>query len=330
MSTDKLRITLIAAGGTISQTRDSQTGNSVPTLTAGDLFARTSLASTVEVRLIDLLSQPGMSPGPDELLRFVRCLQEEATQASDGIVVTHGTDTMEEVAYLIDEAVSSSVSIVFTGAMRPSWTLGYDGIRNLENALRIARTVSTEYGTLVTMNDQIFEAWSVYKADTGALDAFRARRGAPYGHVFGDVVALPWRPLSRRRFLRLSETLPPSVPILTLGAGDDAMLLARASELPIQGIVVASMAAGYVPPNAYRQIVSLAESGRPVVVCSSATSGRTAEEYYYPHAYDDLRAAGVRIEDWLSPRKARIRLMLSIGLQEPYVPFGQEFVPPCR
>ena len=326
MSTGKPRITLIAAGGTISQTRNPQAGNSAPALTAADLFAQTSLVGSIAARLVDFLPQPEASSGSADLLRFARCLQEEAGQTSDGIVITHGTDTMEEVAYLTDETVSAAVPIVFTGAMRPSWALGYDGGRNLENAVRIARSVSPAYGTVVTMSDRIFEAWSVYKADTGALDAFTTRHGAPSGHVFGDVVALPWRPVPRRRFARLPEVLPQSVPILTLGVGDDAALLARASDLSVQGVVVASMAAGYVPPGAHRRMVSLAESGVAIVLCSSATSGRTAEAYYYPHAYDGLRAAGVAIEDWLSPRKARVRLMLSVGLREPYVPFGQEFI----
>src|SRR4051812_37936796 len=130
VSTGKPRITLIAAGGTIGQTRDSRTGHSLPTLAAADLFAQTSLADSIAVRLVDFLLQPGVTPGSAGLLRFARRLQEETTQASGGVVVTHGTDTMEEVAYLIDETVAPAVPIIFTGAMRPSWAPGYDGIRN--------------------------------------------------------------------------------------------------------------------------------------------------------------------------------------------------------
>jgi L-asparaginase/Glu-tRNA(Gln) amidotransferase subunit D len=77
---------------------------------------------------------------------------------------------------------------------------------------------------------------------------------------------------------------------------------------------------------AYEKLLALAKLGLPIVLCSGATSGRTAEEYYYPKAYDELRTAGVAIEDWLSPRKARIRLMLSVGLAVPYVPFGRELM----
>lgn len=326
----KPRITLIAAGGTISQVRDIQTGKGVPTLKAAELVAQTSLGDSIDVRVVDFVSQQRTSSDSSMLLAFARCLQDEAARETDGIVVTHGTDTMEEMAYLTDESISSRVPIVFTGAMRPSWASGYDGAHNLENALRIAQAVSAEYGTLMTMNDEFFEAWSVYKADTGALDAFTVRRGAPYGRIFGAHVAMSWRPMPRRRFLQLPPELPGPVPIITVGVDDDATLLSSVKKLPLAGLVVASIAAGHIPTVAYRRILALAERGTPVVLCSSATSGRTAEEYYYPHAYDDLRAAGVIIEDWLSPRKARIRLMLSVGLQAPYVPFGQEFVLPLQ
>lgn len=175
------------------------------------------------------------------------------------------------------------------------------------------------------MNDEIFEAWSVYKADSGAIDAFAARRGAAIGRIVGDRVEFAWRPVPRPRFGKIPESLPTSVPIFTFGVTDDAALLDRVQESAVQGVIIAAMAAGSVPPLARKRILALAETGLPIVLCSGATSGRTAEHYYYPGAYDDLTAAGVAIEDYLTPRKARIRLMLSIGLHIPYVPFGQEF-----
>jgi L-asparaginase len=323
--TPKPRLTLIAAGGTISHVRDPRTGKSVPGLTAADLLQRTTLAHTYEVRLIDLDERTKPPRQPDELLAMARSIQQSA-ETSDGVVVTQGTDTVEEVAYLVDETVRATVPIVFTGAMRPSWASEYEGSRNLENALRVAATVSAAYGTLVTMHDEIFEAWSVYKADTGAVDAFTARRGAARGRVVGDQITLTWRPISRVRFEQMPLTLPTSVPILMMGVGDEGVTFDSVSLPNIQGLIVAGIAAGEVPPVAYKKLLALAKAGTPLVLCSGATSGRTAEEYYYPKAYDELRAAGVAIEDWLSPRKARIRLMLSVGCGVPYVPFGREFL----
>lgn len=335
-SARKPTILLITTGGTISMVRAPHTGGSVPALTAADLLAHAALATAVEVRCVDLTQKPGPSQQPEDLLALAHAMQQEAKSEVDGIVVTHGTDTLEEIVYLIDEVVPASVPVVFTGAMRPGWATGYDGIRNLENAIRVATAVSAEYGTLVTMNDEIFEAWSVYKADTGALDAFAARRGAPCGRIFGDQVELTWRPVPRVRLGRIPPSLPATVLMLTMGVADNAVLLDRLAELSrvghdppyeaVQGVVIAGMAAGSVPPVARKRILSLAESGLPVVLCSSAASGRTAEDYYYPGEYDDLRAAGVAIEDWLTPRKARIRLLLSLGLGIAYVPFGREFV----
>ncbi len=325
-SKTKPKILLLATGGTISMVMES--GRSVPARTAADLLTQTSMAEFIEVRLVDLVGKPGPNPPSEDLLSLAYCIEQEARSNLDGIVITHGTDTMEEAAFFIDEVAPATVPIVFTGAMRPGWASGYDGIRNLENAIRVATKVPAEYGTLVTMNDNIFEAWSVFKADTAALDAFAARRGAPLGRIFGDQLELAWRPVSRSRLGKIPQFLPAVVPILAIGVADDAVLLDQLPDHVLQGIVIAGMAAGSVPPVACKQVIKLAEKGLPVVLCSGAVSGRTAEDYYYPGAYNELTAAGVIIENRLTPRKTRIRLMISLGLQIPYVPFGREFAVP--
>src|SRR5215204_883246 len=104
----KPRLTLIAAGGTISHVRDPRTGKSVPGLTAVDLLQRTTLAHTYEVRLIDLDERTKPLRQSDELLALAHSIQQSA-ETSDGVVVTHGTDTIEEVAYLVAETVRATV-----------------------------------------------------------------------------------------------------------------------------------------------------------------------------------------------------------------------------
>lgn len=320
------RLLLVAAGGTIGTLRDAQTGRSVPGRSAADLLALTSVVAAGAVRPVDFSPPSGAYSHPDDLLVFARSLQREMADDLAGVVVTHGTDTVEEVAYFVDETLGARLPVVFTGAMRPGWAAGFDGVRNLENAFRVVRAAPAEYGVLVTMNDDIFEAWGVYKADTGALNAFAARRGAACGRVAGDLVEFAWRPVPRARFGTLPQALPARVPILTLGVADDAAFLEWVPDLAIHGLVVTTIGAGGVPPGARKRILTLAERGVPVVLCSSAAGGRTAEEYYYPGAYDDLTAAGVALEDRLPPRKARIRLMLSLATRVAYVPFGREFV----
>ena len=323
---NRRELLLIATGGTISQGRTEPSGKSRPGLSAADLLARTAI-ETGHLHCLDLPYPDGVISSEAELLRLAWTIARAAKGGMDGIVVTHGTDALEEVAYGIDEMLSGAVPIVFTGAMRPSWAADYDGIQNLENAVRVASCLLPEYGTLVTLHGDIFETWSVYKSDTVALDAFTARRGAPSGRVNGQRIELGWQPTRWNRLGRLPQAMSYSIPILTLGVGDDAALfklVGERAERSIDGLVVASMGAGSIPPTALVQIRRLAAMGLPVVCCSGAPSGPTAAPQYYPGAYDELMAAGIRLENVLSPRKARVRLMLSLGLNVPYRPFESE------
>ena len=322
---NRRELLLIATGGTISQGRTEPGGESRPGLSAADLLARTAI-ETGHLHCLDLPYPDGVISSEAELLTLARAIERAAKEGMDGIVVTHGTDALEEVAYAIDEMLSGTVPLVFTGAMRPSWAADYDGGQNLEQAVWVAACLLPEYGTLVTLHGDIFEAWSVYKSDTVALDAFTARRGAPSGRVNGQRIEIGWQPTRWNRLGRLPQAIPYSIPILTLGVGDDAALLklvGERAERSIDGLVVASMGAGSIPPTALVQIRRLADMGLPVVCCSSAPSGPTAAGQYYPGAYDELMAAGIRIENHLSSRKARLRLMLSLGLDIPYQPFAR-------
>ncbi len=323
---DRRELLLIATGGTISQGRSEPGGEKRPVLAAANLLARTAI-KTGHLHCLDLPYPDGVISSGAELLTLARTIDQAAKEGMDGIVVTHGTDALEEVAYAIDEMLSGTVPIVFTGAMRPSWAADYDGVQNLENAVRVASCLRPEYGTLVTLHGDLFEAWSGYKSDTVALDAFTARRGAPSGRVNGRRVELDWQPTRWNRLGRLPQAMACSIPVLTLGVGDDAALLKLGGEradLPIDGLVVASLGAGSIPPTALGQLRRLAATGPPVVCCSSVPSGPTAATEHYPGMYTELIEAGLIIENFLSPRKARVRLMLSLGLDVPYRPFERE------
>ncbi|MBI3244999.1 MAG: asparaginase [Deltaproteobacteria bacterium] len=317
------RLLFIAAGGTIAMEKDAQTGRSVVVRTAAELLACSTPPANAKVRCLDVPLALRVLSRPGDLLTLARWVQQEARIETDAVVFAQGTDTLEEVTYFMDEVWSLSVPLIFTAAMRPGWADDYDGERNLTEALRVAAMVPKDVGVLVVMHGEIFEAWSVYKADTGALDAFTARRGAPRGYVTSLDVVLPVFSASRARFRMLPAELPSAVPILTMGIGDDAVLLDRLDLASVRGVVIAGLGAGTIPPIACEKAMTLARSGVQVVLCSSALSGRTAEEQYYPRAYDELCAAGIAIEDHLNARKTRIRLLLSLGFGLPYVPFGE-------
>ena len=320
---DQKKLLLIATGGTISQTRDGQTGQSLPGLSAADLLARTS-TNKEPIQCLDLPYRDNVISSVTDVLTLARTIEQAAKDDVDGIVVTHGTDALEDAAYAIDEMLAGTVPIVFTGAMHPSWATDYDGVQNLEHAFQVISQMSPEHGTLVTLHGHIFEAWSMYKSDTIALDAFTARRGAPFGRIQGGEVELDWPPTRWNRLGNIPQAVLSSVPILTFGVGDDAALLTIISERAsavIGGLVAASMGAGSIPPAAFGHLRQLAHAGLPVVCCSGTPSGPTVATEHYPGAYGEITDAGIILENFLSPRKARMRLMLSLGLDSAYRSF---------
>ena len=327
---------LIAAGGTIGMARRAPAGGS-SRLSAAQLLAATGYDPT-RVRCVDVPYPDHRIASLDDVLRLARIIKTQARRGVAGIVVTHGTDALEEVAYAVDEMVSGGAPIVFTGAMRPPWAADSDGARNLEDALRVAACASPDWGTLVTLHGHVFEALSLYKQDSVALDAFAARRGAPCVLVRGeDSVPLEsrWTATRWNRLGRIPDTLPPSVAIVTLGVGDDGALLGlrehdsatareRLAESGVRGLIVASQGAGTLPPAAFDRLRGLAQVGLPVVCCAGTPSGPVAAQTWYPGAYEALTRAGLILEDRLSPRKARLRLMLGLALGRGYTPVRVE------
>ena len=323
---------LIAAGGTIGMARRDPAGDP-SRLSAAQLLAATGEDQT-RVRGVDVPYPDHRIGSPDDVLRLARIIETQARRGVAGIVVTHGTDALEEVAYAVDEMVSGVVPIVFTGAMRPPWAADSDGGRNLRAALRIAACATPDWGTLVTLHCRVFEALSVYKQDSVAPDAFAVRRGGPCALVRGESaepLESRWTPTRWNRLGRIPARRPPGVEIVTLGVGDDAALLGlvednptaaveRLAESGIRGLVVASQGAGTLPPAAFDRLCGLARAGLPVVCCAGTPSGPVAARTWYPAAYEELSHAGLILEDRLSPRKARLRLMLSLALGRDYAP----------
>lgn len=327
---------LIAAGGTIGMARRHPAEGS-SRLSAAQLLAVTG-DDRPRVRCVDVPYPDHRIGSPDDVLRLARIIETQARRGVAGIVVTHGTDALEEVAYAVDEMVSGVVPIVFTGAMRPPWAADSDGGRNLHDALRVAACAAPDWGTLVTLHGHVFEALSVYKQDSTAPDAFAARRGTPCALVCGEgaePLESRWTPTCWNRLGRIPARLPPGVAIVTLGVGDDAALLGlgkgnaviaveRLAESDVRGLVVASQGAGTLPPAAFDRLCGLARAGLPVVCCAGTPSGPVAARTWYPAVYEELSRAGLILEDHLSPRKARLRLMLSLALGRDYAPVRVE------
>jgi L-asparaginase len=229
-----------------------------------------------------------------------------------GVVVTHGTDTLEESAYLLARSVSSEKPVVFTGAMRTSSDLGWDGPGNLGAAVRVAASDDARgVGVVVVMMDRIFAAVDVTKVHTHMLDAFDSPGLGPLGVIDDGQVVF------RRALPAPSSVLSPAAPatpvdIVYAFAGADSRLL-DASRAEGKAVVIAAMGRGNVPPAMVDGIDRWHDEGKPVVITSRALRGRVGCTYGYQGGGRRLAERGAIFAGSRRPQQARIDVMLALG-----------------
>lgn len=308
-------VVALFTGGTISMRIDVVAGGAVPALSAAEILGS---ARGIERVASVWPEQWGRYPGPHMTVARqwalrARIAELVADPAVDGVVVTHGTDTLEETAYLVARSLDVTKPVVFTGAMRSSSDLGWDGPQNLLDAVRVAAAPeSAGHGVLVVMGGRIFAALEEAKTHTHELDAFEAPGLGPLGIVDEEQV------LYRRRLLNAAPVIAPDAPaepvdIVTTWAGADARLLDASREGGALGVVVAAMGRGNVPPEVVPGIERWVASGRPVVITSRAPRGRVGQTYAYPGGGRKLYEAGALFAGARRPAQARIDLMLALG-----------------
>ncbi|TMM48850.1 asparaginase [Qipengyuania marisflavi] len=237
-----------------------------------------------------------------------------ADDSCQGVIVTHGTDTLEETAFLLDQTLPCAKPVVVVGAMRPADAVGYDGLRNFANAVRVASDgEASGRGVLVVMGDRVFAARDVRKVRTRGTDAFR---GFPRGSIAMvtpsslEWFGAPWRVGEAAR-CGWHDTLP-EVPIVYVHAGLRAGELLRQIGDTARGIVLAGVGEGNMPESVRAELVRLRTAGLPVVRAS-----RTGEGLVDREPEDD--ANGFVAARALNPQKARILLQLLIadGIDDP-------------
>ncbi|MHB1864166.1 MAG: asparaginase [Gemmatimonadaceae bacterium] len=307
-------IVLLFTGGTISMRHDPLVGGAVPALAGRDILA---LAPGID-RIADLeVDDFGAFPGPHMTVdrawalraRIARHLARPDVQ---GVVVTHGTDSLEESAYLMARSLDSEKPVVFTGAMRTSSDLGWDGPANLGAAVATAASaVAVGLGVLVVMGDRIFSALDVTKVHTHMPDAFESPGLGPLGVVDdGRVIVRRTAPFGLPPLMPEAPAQP--VDIVYAWEGADARLL-DASRVDALGVVVAAMGRGNVPPPMAEGIDRWIADGKPVVIASRALRGRVGHTYGYVGGGRRLFEAGALFAGSRRPQQARIDLMLALG-----------------
>ncbi|MGE5675140.1 MAG: asparaginase [Mycobacterium leprae] len=315
MSGDTKTIQILFTGGTIAMQIDPDLGAAVPALSGSQILSSvTHLDSHVQARVVDFGQYPGPHMTPEIMWDLTTRVQRYlADPEIDGVVVTHGTDTLEETAYFLSLLLDSEKPVVFTGAMRNSSELGFDGPANLRDALLVAASPAARgLGVLVCMNEQIIAAPEATKTHTEEAGTFQSPNFGPLGIVDMGRVLFYRRPIFRQHIP--ATQLGPRVDLFKMYTGADDRFIRYAVDTGTQGLVIEAMGRGNVPPAVVPGIQYAIERGLPVVITSRALRGRVLDAYGYEGAGKRLRQLGVILADHLSSQKARLKLMLVLGV----------------
>ena len=308
-----MEVVVVTTGGTIAMRHDAAAGGAVPALAGAD-FLHSLPAGLPPLRVVEHCNLPSAHFTLDVLWSL---RQRVAALIADpgvaGIVVTHGTDTLEETAYLLDLTVPGETPVVVTGAMRTASDVGYEGYANLAAAIRVAASQEARgLGTLVVLNDEIHAARFVTKTHTLALDTFQSPGYGRLGRVDADGVWIGSRPA---REAIPCERLDPAVSLIKLGVGIDAALLDDAVARGARGVVIEALGGGRLPLWWLPAVDKAARQGVAVVIASRCPAGRVTDRYGYAGAHRDQVALGCGFAGGLNGQKARIRLMVALGAE---------------
>lgn len=310
----KPRIALLSTGGTIASVPGGE-GRAVAGALPGEaLLVHTGLEGRMHVEVDSVFQRASNAIGPTEWILLARkCAGLAADGHIDGIVITHGTDTLEDTAYFLHSVVDTTrVPVVITGSQRVPHAIGSDAYANLRQALELAASPHARgLGVLVSFNQSVYSAGFARKASSYQLNGFDAPGLGPVGLLDDGQFHLLQRPVMLPR-LPLPESLPRVDIVPAYGGASLAMLEGILGSGP-DGLVVDGLGRGQVPPEWAPVLTEAIRSGLAVAVCSSTLHGATAESYEYPGALHELVEAGAVAVSHLSARKARIRLSLAMA-----------------
>ncbi|MFL5472519.1 MAG: asparaginase [Gemmatimonadales bacterium] len=314
-------IHLLFTGGTISMQRDSSAGGNVPAHGGEALveFAA-GLDRISSYRIENWARVPACHLGPDRLWQLRQRVREiVVTGEVRGVVITHGTDTLEESAYLLARTLSSEVPIAMTGAMRTSSDQGWDGPANLLSAAAVAADPdSAGRGVMVVFNGKVFAGHTAVKVHATDLDAFDAPHSAPIARVVNGVVS--YHAASRKHSTNSAtnlEDLSARIALIPLVVGDTGELLDLARPTH-DGLVLEAFGSGNVPPGAVPAIRRWIDEGKPVVLASRCPLGEVTPVYAFEGGGSRLIAMGAIPAGPRTPSQARMELMISISAGRTY------------
>lgn len=308
------KIAIVFNGGTISMKIDEKIKAAVPSLSAEEIMSMIpGVEEFAKIEAYTFSSMPSPHMTLDIMLKLSNFISELVKREDiEGVVITHGTDTLEETAYLLDMIVDTEKPIVVTGAMRSGSELGYDGPFNL--ATSICTAISKEArgrGVLVCFNGELNSASEVTKANSMALNAFKTPNFGPIGIVDNNKVIF-YRETKKSEKYNVNE-IKKDVALIKCVVDMDSSYIDFVIEKGFGGIVIEALGRGNVPPKMVKGIERALKKEIPIVVVSRCFEGRVHESYGYEGGGKKLKDLGAIFGDTLPGQKARIKLLLAIN-----------------
>ena len=270
--------------------------------------------SDIRVVLRKYLNLPSPHITPEIMVDIAEELRKiEISGEFDGVVVTHGTDTLEETAFMADIHLEGMLPVVFTAAMRSSSELGVDGPRNIRSAVRVVCTETENLGVTVVLNDEIHAAGRVTKTCTSNVSSFDSPGYGPLGFVDDDRVIYHRRPIWRMNLPQGPLVLEKKVGLVRTAAGYGHDIVDFLAGSGYKGIIVEAFGRGNVHPDTADAIERAINSGVVVILTSRCHEGRVLGVYSYPGGGVDLAKRGVLFAGDMAGCKIRLFLMACLG-----------------
>jgi putative L-asparaginase len=303
---------------------DQKTGKVAPTEinpigVGGNIF---SYIANIYVEDLYHLASPQITE--HEMLGIKNRIEVAVKEGYDGVVVTHGTDTLEETAYYLELTLDINIPVIVTGAMRSSNEIGADGLANLRSSLVVAiDDESRDKGVLVVMNDEVHTATYVTKTHTTNVATFQTPTFGPIGLVSKNNV-IYFQKLIKEEHYEVNTT-EKKVYLLKAYAGMDEELINAVVELGADGLVIEALGAGNLPPRTVPAIRNCIGKNIPVVFVSRAFNGVTQDVYDYEGGGKRFQQDGVIFTTGLSGQKARVKLMILLEAEISFEKLGELF-----
>lgn len=309
----KKNILVIHTGGTISMYEDGETGAVKPG-EENPLSAQTKGLSNLANLIV---KEPFNLPSPHitmtEMLKLKELIINETKENTiDGVVITHGTDTLEETAYFLDLTTGLELPIVVTGAMRSSNEIGSDGLYNLITSIRVAACEEAKgKGVLVVLNDEIHTAKNVTKTHTSNLSTFQSPQFGPIGIISKPGIFFHNAPTHKEYYP--IDRITKNVALLKAHAGMDSLLFKAILDLNYDGLVIEALGQGNLPPATVEGIKLLIEANIPTIIVSRCFNGIAQDIYGYEGGGKQLKELGAIFSNGLNGQKARIKLLIALS-----------------